>query len=65
MGEIRSRLKLHEFVAKKLYNQCAKFDARTLRRAYDRLYETDFKLKSKGLDDALVMERLVMELCGR
>jgi len=64
MGDVRSRLKLHEFVAKKLWNQCGKFDAPTLRRAYDRLYETDFKLKSKGLDDALVMERLVMELCG-
>ena len=65
VGDIRSLLKLHEFVAKKLYSQCGKFDAATLRRAYDRLYQTDFKLKSKGLDDALVMERLVMELCGR
>ena len=65
VGDIRSRLKLHEFVAKKLWQQCTKFDAPTLRRAYDRLYETDFKLKSKGIGDALVMERLVMELCGR
>ena len=65
VGDIRGRLKLHEFVAKKLWSQCAKFDAPTLRRAYDRLYETDLKLKSKGLDDALVMERLVMELCAR
>jgi DNA polymerase III subunit delta len=64
VGDIRSRLKLHEFVAKKLWSQCVKFDAATLRRAYDRLYETDLKLKSKGLDDALVMERLVMELCA-
>ena len=63
-GDIKSMLRVHEFVAKKLYSQCAKFNAATLRRAYDRLYQTDFKLKSKGLDDALVMERLVMELCG-
>ncbi len=64
MGDIRARLKLHEFVAKKLWAQCVKFNARSLSRAYDRLYETDLKLKSKGLDDAMVMERLVMELCG-
>lgn len=63
-GEIGRRLSLHDFVAKKLWAQCTKFDAASLRRAYDSLYHTDRRLKSTGLDDGLVMERLVLDLCG-
>ena len=61
--EIKSSLRLHSFVAKKLWNQSAKFDLRSLRRAYEALYETDRRLKSKGLDDHIVMEQLVGDLC--
>jgi DNA polymerase-3 subunit delta len=60
---IQKELSLHQFVAKKLYAQCGRFDAVTLRRTYDRLYLTNLQLKSKGFDEALVMERLVMDLC--
>lgn len=64
LEEVGQRLSLHGFVAKKLWGQCSKFDAVTLRRAYDSLYRTDLRLKSTGLDDHLVMERLVLDLCG-
>ncbi len=62
--QVSKRLSLHSFVAKKLWAQCTKFDERSLRRAYDSLYKTDLRLKSAGLDDGLVMERLVLDLCG-
>lgn len=48
--------------AKKLWQQAQRFNAVGVRRAYDRLYETDYRLKSAGLDDGTVMERLVMDL---
>ncbi|MGM0574848.1 MAG: DNA polymerase III subunit delta [Myxococcota bacterium] len=64
LPEVQKKLSLHQFVAKKVWAQSGKFDARSLRRAWDRLYRTDRDLKSSGLDDALVMERLVMDLCG-
>jgi DNA polymerase-3 subunit delta len=60
---IQKDLALHPFVAKKLYAQTDQFDAVTLRRTYDRLYHTNIQLKSKGYDESLVMERLVMDLC--
>ena len=61
---IQKELSLHQFVAKKLYAQSNHFDAVTLRRTYDRLYRTNIQLKSKGYDESLVMERLVMDLCA-
>ena len=61
--DIKSQLRLHSFVAKKLWGQSMKFDPRSLRRAYEALYETDRRLKSKGLDDHIVMEQLVGDLC--
>jgi len=60
---IQKELHLHPFVAKKLCAQSERFDAVGLRRTYDRLYRTNLQLKSKGFDEALVMERLVMDLC--
>ncbi len=56
-------LKVHPFQAKKLWAQSTKFQRATLRAAYERLYESDLRLKSSGVDDAIVMERLVMDLC--
>ncbi len=64
LGEVQRRLSLHEFVAKKLWAQATRFHPTTLRRIYDTLYATDLRLKSTGLSDELVMERLVMDLCG-
>ncbi len=60
---LKAALSVHEYVAKKLWHQCEAFHPDQLRRAYDQLYRTDVRLKSAGLDDATVMERLVLELC--
>jgi DNA polymerase-3 subunit delta len=64
LGEVQRRLALHEFVAKKLWAQATRFQPTTLRRIYDTLYATDLRLKSTGLSDDLIMERLVMDLCA-
>lgn len=62
-GAVQSALSVHEFVARKLWAQSERFHPDQLSRAYDQLYRTDVRLKSAGLDDATVMERLVLELC--
>ncbi|MCB9727017.1 MAG: DNA polymerase III subunit delta [Deltaproteobacteria bacterium] len=64
LASVQRQLSIHEFVAKKLWAQTAQFRPTTLRRIYDTLYATDLRLKSSGLEDDLVMERLVMDLCG-
>lgn len=63
MDATQKRLKMRPFVIKKLWNQSNRFDANGLRRAYDQLYRANLRLKSTGVDDQLVMERLVMDLC--
>jgi len=61
---LAKQLKLHPFQAKKLWAQSRKFDERALRLAVENLYASDFFLKSAGLDDTTVLERLVLELCA-
>lgn len=62
--DIVRRLGLHPFQAKKMTAQTRLFDASTLRCAYERLYETDLQLKSTRHDGSVLMERLVLDLCG-
>ncbi len=55
---------MHPFVAKKLYEQSTRFDRGILRMAMERLYATDLALKSSRMSGALLLERLVLDLCG-
>lgn len=54
---------VHPFTAKKTWPQTQKFHDRVLRQVFERLYETDLALKSSPIQDALLMERLVLDLC--
>jgi len=54
---------VHPFVGKKTWPQTEKFQDRVLREVFERLYETDLALKSSPIKDALLMERLVLDLC--
>lgn len=63
VDEVRADLGLHDFVARKLWQQATQFDGPTLRSAYDLLYRSNVELKSSGFEDDMVMERLVMDLC--
>lgn len=55
---------VHPYTAKKTWPQTQKFHDRVLRDVFERLYETDLALKSSPIEDALVMERLVLDLCA-
>ncbi|MCB0076983.1 MAG: DNA polymerase III subunit delta [Anaerolineales bacterium] len=62
--QIRSALKLHSFVAGKLFNQANNFTVERLVAAYDRLLDSDIALKS-GADHALTLNLLIVDLAGR
>jgi DNA polymerase-3 subunit delta len=63
LDDVIRDLRLHPYQAKKMWAQSERFDRSSLQHAYERLYETDLRLKSGSKDDARVMERLVMRLC--
>lgn len=56
-------LGLHPFQAKKLWRQSTLFDAGSIRGAYEQLFATDLRLKSKGVADGIAMEQLLLDLC--
>jgi DNA polymerase-3 subunit delta len=64
LQDVTQELKLHPFQAQKLWAQSNKFSHRSIQWSYERLFETDFQLKSAGLDNEIVIERLVMNLCS-
>ena len=64
LDEAARLIGMQTWQAKKFVGQARKFDEWALKQAYDRLYEADYRLKSTGLDDTTVMERLVMDLVG-
>ena len=61
---IASELKLHPFVAKKLMEKARQFDDDTLAAHFETLFRVDRDLKSSKLEDSLIMERLIFDLCG-
>lgn len=63
-NDVAKTLRIHPFQAKKLWAQTNRFDEPALRAAIERLYACDFFLKSSGLNQNTVMERLVLELCA-
>lgn len=63
-AEIQSALKVHEFVAKKLGEQVGRFDALTLRVAFEEMFRTELELKSTRVDPALRLESLLIRLCA-
>lgn len=62
--DIKDALKVHEYVAKKLAEQAPRFDALTLRVAFEELFRTELELKSTRVDPALRLEALITRLCA-
>lgn len=60
---IAERLGVHPFFVKDIVAQARRFDVQRLAHTHRAVFEADRTLKSSRLSDALVMDRLVLELC--
>lgn len=60
--DITNRLKLHPYVAQKLYSQALRFTPEQLRAAYALLLETDLAIKMGKIEDATALDLLVAKL---
>lgn len=57
------KLGIHPFFVKDMVKQAGRVKPRTLRNMHRALFRTDRALKSSKLPDALIMQKLVLELC--
>jgi DNA polymerase-3 subunit delta len=63
--EVRKRLSLHPYAARKLVDQVRRFDGRRLRRCLDAVRRTDEALKGGvALSPELAIEQLVLAVCA-
>ena len=60
--KITDRLKLHPYVAQKLYSQALRFTPPQLRAAYALLLETDLAIKTGGIEAETSLDLLVAKL---
>ena len=63
-SEIGQRLQLHPFVVQKGARQARNFTMEQLERAYDRLLETDWAIKTGRLEPVLALDILLIRLSG-
>jgi len=63
--EIQAKLKVHEFVAKKLSEQVGRFDVPFLRESFEEFFRAELELKSTRIDPAVRLEALLMRLCAQ
>jgi DNA polymerase-3 subunit delta len=54
-----------DFVVKKMMEKSSRFSAQELRIIFRRLLETDRSFKQEGKDPRVLMEALLVELCGQ
>jgi DNA polymerase III subunit delta len=64
-ADLGSVLGVPPFVAKKIGAQAERFTLSAIRAAHERIYQTDRALKSSRVPRALVLEKLVLELCAQ
>jgi DNA polymerase-3 subunit delta len=60
--DITNRLKLHPYVAQKLYSQALRFTPAQLRVAYALLMEMDLAIKTGKIESATALDLLVAKL---
>ncbi|MCX8012401.1 MAG: DNA polymerase III subunit delta [Desulfobacterota bacterium] len=63
-SEIKSLLNMQEWIWRKFYPQINKFSPEMLENCIQKIWETDFTLKTQGTPSKLLLERLVMDLCS-
>jgi DNA polymerase-3 subunit delta len=61
-NEIAQTLKVHEFVARKLTNQCRNFDLHLLEAIYRKLAEVDENIKTGKIEAETALDTLVVGL---
>ncbi|MBW2732823.1 MAG: DNA polymerase III subunit delta [Deltaproteobacteria bacterium] len=61
---IADQVGIHPFFVKDILQQAQRFEISTLRRTHRALTAADQRLKSSHISDALVLEQLVLQLCG-
>lgn len=62
--EIGKTLRINPYFLEGMIVQGRKFSTNSLKRIFDRFFETDLALKSSGGKPDVLMERLVMDICG-
>jgi DNA polymerase III delta subunit len=60
--DIKDRLKLHSFVAQKLYSQALRFTLVQLRAAYALLLKTDLAVKTGEMEVVTALDLLIAKL---
>ena len=63
--QIAKALHIHEFVARKCLAQQENFRLEELECSFDALAQADMALKTSGIPDQIVLERLTLHLCDR
>ena len=61
--QVASQIGVHPFFVQDMIRQADRIGQRTLRRMHRSLFEADRAIKSSRLQDAMVLERLVLSLC--
>ena len=61
--QIQAKLGLKSYGLDKMLKQAKSYDFEQLRRAYDKLLETDINIKTGKYNDQVALELLVAELC--
>jgi DNA polymerase-3 subunit delta len=62
--EVQKNLNVQDFVVKKLVPQTRSFSRARLEACYERLWKTDWALKSSSIPEKVLLEQLVLDLCG-
>lgn len=63
--EIEKELKVPFYLAKELLKQAKNFSFSQLKEDFAKIFHTDLALKSSPLPSSLLLEKLIIELCGR
>ncbi|MBI1920212.1 MAG: DNA polymerase III subunit delta [Geobacter sp.] len=63
-SEIGKSLRINPYFLEGTISQAKRFSGKALKGIFDRLFETDLALKSSGGKPDVLMERLVMYICG-
>lgn len=62
--EVAGQLKVPSFYRQRFFGQVRKFTPERLRSLFHELVDTDLQLKSTGLDERLLLEMLIVRMCG-
>lgn len=60
---IRSRMKVQDFIGRKLLNQSRNFDLDKLKSLYLELTEIDYNIKTSALDERTLIEQYIISSC--